>query len=195
MNRLIILAVFSTLSFNLVLKFGLGVKEIFENRKNALSSGLIQWSMMSITVFFSWFFFTFILSPLSLGFFEYFLLFPLTVFLAFGLESLLALVAPGGYEKNKAFSAYSSYGGLILTALILTLRLADTVADALVLSLCFPFGAFFAKTLLRMIRFRCKTENTSPFFIGQPFLLVSMALLSLVFSSIAYISLLHPLSF
>jgi electron transport complex protein RnfA len=191
MSAFIVLAVFSVFSFNLVLKLGLGVREIFENRNEGAASCLPQWSVMFVTTFLLWLIFTFILSPLSLGFFEYFLLFPLTVFLALKLESLLSLLTSGRFEKNRAFFAYSSYGGLIVAALILTLRFADTVVDALILSFCLPFGAFLTKILLRMIRFRSKTENIFTVFKGQPFLLVSMALLSLVFSSIAYIILLR----
>jgi electron transport complex protein RnfA len=194
MSHFIVLAVFSVFSCNLFLKFGLGTREMFETREEGAASCLPQWSVMFVTVFLSWLIFTFILNPLSLGFFEYFLLFPLTVFLALRLESLLSLLTSGRFTKNKTFFVYSSYGGLIITALILTLRFADTVMDALILSFCFPLGAFFTKILLRMIRFRSKTENIFSIFKGQPFLFVSMALLSLVFSSIAYILLLRHAS-
>jgi electron transport complex protein RnfA len=195
MSDFIVLAVFSMFSFNLILKFGLGITEIFESRGEGAASDLPQWLIMFVTVFLSWLVFTFILSPLGLGLFEYFLLFPLTVFLTLGLESLLSAVTSGGFAKNRVFSAYSSYSGIILTAMILTLRLADTVTDALILSFCFPIGVFFTKILLRMIRFRGINENVPAFFKGQPLLLVSMALLSLVFSSIAYILLLYRANF
>ncbi|MDR2795110.1 MAG: hypothetical protein LBB47_00185 [Spirochaetaceae bacterium] len=195
MNNFIILAVFSGFYFNLVLKFGLGVKEIFENRANPVAGCLFQWLIMFITVFVSWLIFTFILSPLTLGFFEYFLPFPLTVFLSVGLENILSMIIPGNFQKSKGFSAYSSYSGLVLTALILTMRLADTTSDALILSFGFSFGVFFSITLLRMIKIRVKNEKTPSVFSGQPLLLTSMALLSMVFSSIAYITLLYPLNF
>jgi electron transport complex protein RnfA len=195
MNNFIVPAVFSGLTFNLVLKFGLGVKEIFENREYTVTSFLFQWLTMFITVFVSWLIFTFILSPLALGFFEYFLLFPLTVFLSFSLENMLSVLLPKNSTQNKVFSAYSSYSGLVLTALVLTLHLADTTPDALVLSFGFSSGVFFSIVLLRMIKIRIKNEKIMPVFSGQPLLLTSMALLSLVFSSIAYITLLHPLSF
>ncbi|MDR3356102.1 MAG: hypothetical protein LBO04_02830 [Spirochaetaceae bacterium] len=195
MNNFIVLTVFSVFSFNLVLKFALSVKEIFENRKHPAASCLFQWLTMFITVFVSWLIFTFILSPLTLGFFEYFLLFPVTVFLTVCLENILSIIIPGNLTQNKAFSAYSSYSGLVLTALILTLRLADTTSDAMVLSLGFSSGVYFSIALLRMIKTRVKNEKILPFFSEQPLLLTSMALLSLVFSSIAYVTLLHPLSF
>ena len=195
MNNFIVQAVFSGFAFNLVLKFGLGVREIFENREHPLTSCLFQWLTMFIAVFVSWLIFTFILSPLTLGFFEYFLLFPLTVFLSFSLENMLLVLLPKNLTGNKGFSAYSSYSGLILTALILTLRLADTTPDALILSFGFSSGVFFSIVLLRMIKIRMKNEKIMPVFSGQPLLLTSMALLSLVFSSIAYITLLYPLSF
>jgi electron transport complex protein RnfA len=195
MNNFITLFVFSFFSFNLVLEFGLGAREIFENQKPAISSLLFQWAIMCITVFTSWLFFTYILSPLSLGFLEYFMLFPITVFLIFCFEKLFSLLLSGRISQNGMFSIYSSYSGLVLTALILTLRFADTASDALVLSFCFSFGVFFAITLLRMIKLRGKNEKIPLILTEQPLLLLSMALLSLVFSSIAYISLLNPLSF
>jgi electron transport complex protein RnfA len=195
MNNFIVLAVFSGFSFNLVLKFGLGVKEIFENREHPISGCLFQWLIMFIAVFVSWLIFTFILSPLTLGFFEYFLLLPLTVFLTVSLENVLFMLFPGNLAQNKGFSAYSSYSGLALTSLILTLRLADTTSDALILSFGFSSGVFFSIVLLRMIKVRTKNEKIMPLFSGQPLMLTSMALLSLVFSSIAYITLLYPLTF
>ena len=195
MNNFIVLAVFSVFSFNLVLKFGLGTKEIFENRKYPVTNCLFQWLTMFIVVFVSWLIFTFVLSPLTLGFFEYFLLFPLTVFLAVSLENMLPVTFQKNLTQNKEDSAYSSYSGLILTALILTLRLADTTSDALILSFGFSTGVFLSIILLRTIKIRIKTEKIMPVFSEQPLLLTSMALLSLVFSSIAYITLLYPLSF
>jgi Na+-translocating ferredoxin:NAD+ oxidoreductase RnfA subunit len=195
MNNFIVLAVFSGFSFNLVLKFGLGVKEIFDNRKHPVAGCLFQWLIMFITVFASWLIFTFILAPLTLGFFEYFLLFPLTVFLTGSLEKMLFMLFPGDLSRNTGFSAHSAYSGLALTALILTLRLADTTSDALLLSFGFSSGVFFSIVLLRMIKIRTKNEKILPLFDGQPLMLTSMALLSLVFSSIAYITLLYPLTF
>jgi Na+-translocating ferredoxin:NAD+ oxidoreductase RnfA subunit len=126
---------------------------------------------------------------------QYFLLFPLTVFLAFGVETSISTLIPGYMRQNKMFSLYTSYSGLIITALILTLYLADTVMDAFVLSFCLSFSAFFAILLLRMIKLRGKNEKLPSIFSGQPILLISMALLSLVSLSIAYILLLYPLSF
>jgi electron transport complex protein RnfA len=195
MNNLIILAVFSVFSFNLVLTFGLGTKEIFENREQSITSSLLQLPVMFITIFVSWIIFTFMLSPLNLGFLQYFLLFPLTVFLAFGIETSISMLIPGYMRQNKMFSPYTSYSGLIITALILTLHLADTAMDAFVLSFCLSFSAFFAILLLRMIKLRGKNETSKKFFNGQPMLCISMALLSLVSLSIAYILVLYPLSF
>ncbi|MDR0409295.1 MAG: hypothetical protein LBH18_02730 [Spirochaetaceae bacterium] len=195
MNNLIILAGFSAFLFNLALTFGLGAKEIFESREHSITVSLLQLSIMFITIFVSWIIFTFALSPLGLGFFQYFFLFPLTVFLTFGMESLSSLLIPGYMRQNRMFSFYTSYSGLILTGLLLTMYIANTAVDALVLSFCFSFGAFFAILLLRMIKLRGENEKIPSIFSGQPLLLMSMALLSLVFSSIAYILLLRPLSF
>ncbi|MDR1148143.1 MAG: hypothetical protein LBK66_05875 [Spirochaetaceae bacterium] len=195
MNNLLILAVFSVFSFNLVLTFGLGTKEIFENRKQPITGSLLQLPIMFITVFVAWIIFTFMLSPLNLGFLRYFLLFPLTCFLTFGIETAISILIPGYIRQNRMFSLYTSYSGLIITALILTLHLADTAMDAFVLSFCLSFSAFFAILLLRMIKLRGKNEKLPSIFSGQPILCISMALLSLVSLSIAYILVLYPLSF
>jgi Na+-translocating ferredoxin:NAD+ oxidoreductase RnfA subunit len=148
---------------------------------------------MIISVFISWLIFTYILSPLSLGFFEYFMLFPITVSVILCLEKLFSLLLPDGVVQNGMFQPYTAYSGLVLTALILTLRTADTAQDAFVLSLCFSSGAFFAIILLDAVKLRGKNERTR--LNRASLLLLSIALLSLVFSSIAYIALLRPLSF
>jgi Na+-translocating ferredoxin:NAD+ oxidoreductase RnfA subunit len=193
MNNFITLISFSFFSLNLVLKFGLGAKEISENHRPAPAEMLFQWAVMFITVFVSWLIFTSILSPLSLGFFEYFMLFPITVFVTFCFEKLLSLLLPAITDRNGMFQPYTAYSGLVLTALMLTLRAADTARDALVLSCCFSSGAFFAIMLLGAVRLRGKNEKV--LLSEKPLLLLSIALLSLVFSSIAYIAMLKPLSF
>jgi electron transport complex protein RnfA len=192
-NNFITLLSFSFFLFNLVLQFGLGVKEISENRKPAARKILFQWMVMFISVFISWLIFTYILTPLSLGFFEYFMLFPITVFVILCLEKVFSLLLPAGVVQDGIFQAYTSYSGLVLTALILTLRAADTAQDALVLSLCFSSGAFFAIMLLNAVKSRGKNEKAR--LNKASMLLLSMALLSLVFSSIAYIAMLSPISF
>ncbi|MDR0662723.1 MAG: hypothetical protein LBF80_01400, partial [Spirochaetaceae bacterium] len=154
MNSFITLVSFSFFSFNLVLKFGLGAEEISEIRKPAPVKMFFQWAVMFITVFVCWFVFTNILSPLSLGFFEYFMLFPITVFFTHCFEKVLSLLFLAGADRDGMFEPYTAYSGLVLTALMLTLRMADTAQDALVLSCGFSSGAFFAITLLDAVRLR-----------------------------------------
>jgi Na+-translocating ferredoxin:NAD+ oxidoreductase RnfA subunit len=193
MDNFIMLLSFSFFLFNLVLKFGLGVKEISESCKPAAGKILFQWAVMLMSVFISWLIFTYILNPLSLGFFEYFMLFPITVFVIFCLEKVFSLLLPAGVVENGMFQSYTAYSGLVLTALILTMHAADTARDAFVLSFCFSSGAFFAIMLLGAVKLRGKNERTR--LNKASMLLLSIALLSLVFSSIAYITLLKPMSF
>ena len=80
---LALLAVFSGISMNLILQCGLGMRGIAITKSGGRDQGpafhgplLVKLGLMFATVLLLWLIFSFILSSISLGFFEYILLFP-----------------------------------------------------------------------------------------------------------------------
>jgi electron transport complex protein RnfA len=187
MTALVALAVFSGLSLNLILQFGLGIRNIGPEQPLFSPFTLFQWLILFLSVFILWFFFFYVVSPLGLGILEPFLLFPLSSLVCMGLEMVFSHAFPHKKPEIKLFNPLSGYNGLVLGALMLTLRLALSPAEALVLSLGFALGALFAVLILNEIRKRSFLEILPASLRGTPLIFISMGLLSLIFSSVAAI--------
>jgi electron transport complex protein RnfA len=199
MTALGVLAVWSGLSLNLLLQFGLGICGIIPNR-DALPDKQTDnafWKIhgyssliLCIAVFVLWLFFTYALTPLTLGFLEPFLLFPLSVSTCTALELFFSLVFPKKRngstvpaENAPALTPVSAYNGLVLAALLITLRLAASPVEALVLSLGLSLGRLAAALILREIYKRSCLEAVPRLLRGSPLIIISMGLLSLTFSA------------
>ncbi|MDR0377155.1 MAG: hypothetical protein LBH70_05110 [Spirochaetaceae bacterium] len=199
MSNLIILAVFSGLSLNLLLQMGLGIREIGARSKRILRNTLFQWGTLFFSVLLLWLLFSYVLSPLALGYFEYFLLFPLITAAGKGIRVLMRRflrpgVPPASWipgpvleelSASELFPAVTACDGLTIAALILTLRLAASFAEAVVLSLGFSLGGAAAVLILRDIYRRSSLERVPLALRGRPLLFISMGLMSLIFSSVA----------
>jgi electron transport complex protein RnfA len=200
MSGMIILAVFSGLSLNLLLQMGLGIRDIGSRPERIVGNTLIQWGILFFSVLLLWLFFAYILSPLALGYAEYFLLFPLITAAGKGLEALSRRFPPPDVRQraawipwpamedlpvSKLFPAVTAYDGLTMAALILTLRLAGSFAEAAVLSLGFSLGGAAVVLILRDIYRRSFLERLPRALRGRPLLFISMGLMSLIFSSVA----------
>jgi electron transport complex protein RnfA len=192
MSALVSLGIFSALSLNLILRFGLGLSGSITGPDKPLGNVWYQWAVLFLSVLLLWLLFSYVLSPLSLGFFEYFLLFPLSVLVCTGLELLLRRLFPRIPVSPEQFSSASGYDGLILAALVLTLRLAASFIEAVVISLGFSLGSLAVVLILREICRRSSLEQAPRALRGMPLTLISMGFLSLIFSSLAVI-LLHVL--
>jgi electron transport complex protein RnfA len=199
MINLIILAVFSGLSLNLMLQMGLGIRDIGFHPERIVRNTLFQWGILFFSVLLFWLLFSYVLSPLALGYLEYFLLFPLITaagkgFKALNRRFLLLGTQPAAWiptpliEKLSAaelFPAVAAHDGLTIAALILTLRLAGSFVEAAVLSLGFSLGGAAAVLILRDIHRRSSLERLPLALRGRPLLFISMGLMSLIFSSVA----------
>jgi electron transport complex protein RnfA len=172
---------------------GLGIRDIGIHIDRFIRYTFFQWSILFFSVFIFWLFFSYILSPLALGYLEFFLLFPLVTAAGKGFEAIVRYFFPfhpGAYIKSSGaelFSAETAYNGLIIAALILTLRLAGSVVEAAVLSLGFSLGGVTSALILRDIHRRSLLERVPYALRGMPLLLISMGLMSLIFSSVSAI--------
>ncbi|MDR2418688.1 MAG: hypothetical protein LBD79_06510 [Treponema sp.] len=182
------LIVLSSLSFNMILQFGLGLRDIRTGMQQNHVISLFQTLVLFVSVLILWPVFSYLLIPL--GGIEYILLFPLSALACIGFESLrmqfLGDFAPFAPKAN-GFSAVSAYNGLVLTALLLTLRLAVSIVEASILSLGFSAGTLVVSYLLSAIHERSSLEAVPVFLRNTPLMLIAMGLLSLVFSSLTII--------
>jgi electron transport complex protein RnfA len=176
------LVICSSLSFNLILQFALGIRGIAEGEERSAPLPLMQGGILFVSVLILWALFSYILSPLAFGFLEYVLAFPLSALVCMGLESLGDRLLP--QPGSKPFASNSAYNGLVLTSLLLTLHIATGFLDALILSLSFSLGSLLVMLLLKEIRKRSALERVPLFLRGRPMMLISMGLLSLIFTSL-----------
>ena len=183
------LAIFAGLSLNIFLSFALGVAGIAGDRlpdgETNRKLPLFQFAVLFITVLFLWVFFTYLLPPRLLGFFEFFLFFPLSALICMGLECLGGRILPKPGGIRKVFSAFTAYDGLVPASLIITILTAVTFLEALIAALFFVLGNLFSVLILNEIRRRSTLEWVPRNLRGSPLIFISMGLLSLIAASAA----------
>ncbi|MHB9291520.1 putative Ion-translocating oxidoreductase complex subunit A [Hollandina sp. SP2] len=181
------LLVFSGFTLNLVLHGALGIGSITEGQEQSHPIPLFQLGILFVSVFLLWVFASYGLVFLAFGFLEYALLFPLSVLVCMGLEGLCTRLFPSLALEYKVFNPATAYDGLALGSLMMSLHIARTIVEALVLSLGFSLGTLLSMVLLEEIRKRSSLELVPPFMQGRPLMLISMGLLSLLFTALGLI--------
>jgi electron transport complex protein RnfA len=187
MNSSLALLILSGLFLNLPIQLGLGVKEIWHEGNKSLGFSFLECLILFLSISIQWLLFVFIFSPLNLGFFRYFILFPLSAGISLGFELLYELVMQKTDENAKKVFSFPVVSGMSIVAVLLVLGLADATGDALILGAGFSLGVFFSIEILKTIKFRVSNEKIPVRFRGLPLILISMGLLSLVWVSVAII--------
>lgn len=186
MAGIISLTLFTSLSLNLIVQFGLGIREITED-DDTVPLPLFQSGVLFITVLILWALFFYGISSFHSVLFKYFLFFPLSVLSCWALELAASRFIPRIVPKKKLFSAFSAYNGLALTALALTEHTASTLIEAFVVSLSFSLGSLFSILILNEIQKRSFIETVPSFLRGKPLRLISTGFLSIIFTLTAAI--------
>ena len=198
------LAIFAGLSLNLLIQFALGAVGVFRETHNKDSSlkkdpgreiPFVQLGILFVSVFFLWVLFNAVLPGFWRGFSEFFLYFPFSALFCISFEILgdkvLARFFPRAFpqsgNRKKVFSAFTAYEGLVPASLMITSAAAAGFGDAFVLSLFFALGNLAAMLILNEIRRRASLEWIPRYLRGRPLVVISMGLLSLIFSSVAAI--------
>jgi electron transport complex protein RnfA len=178
---LALFAVFASLSMNLVLQCGLGMRGVVITQGAGKKPPFIKLGILFITVLLLWIFFSYIVFFLPLGFFPYLLLFPLSAAVHFSLEYLVyRFVLQKAVEGE---SPISFCDALAAAALFITLTVAGGLVEAVILSFGFVLGVLLAFVILGEIRRRSMLEEVPLLLRGTPLSLISMGLLSLIFAA------------
>ena len=195
------LAIFSGISLNLLLSFALGTQGLAagiqssEQRKIPFyQMGVIFTSLIALWIIF-YNIFPFLLG----GFFEFFLLFPVSSLCCMGLELLgekviLKHIKYGNTGSRpmairKYYSAYTAYEGLVPIALFIILNLAWNFAGVFIMALFFALGNLLAIFILNEVNRKAKLEAAPHFLQGNALILITIGLLSFILASLAGISL------
>ena len=187
------LAVFSSISFNLLLHFALGTAGVAGDAQNKENSRTelpyVQFGIQFISALFLWGFFNYAVPAFWKAFSVFFLVFPLSALVCIGLEILAERVLSRSLTDfsgiKRTFTALTAYDGLVPASLLISLAVADNMADAFILSLFFAIGNLIAMLILNEIRRRSFLEWVPQYLRGSPLILISIGLLSLIAASAA----------
>jgi len=179
----ILLLICSVFSMNLVLQCGLGIKGAAESKNPLGMSTLIKAGIIFFSVILLWLFFSRMVYSIIPGVFVYVLLFPVSSIVYDGLERLVFRYV---YKKNAEGECFVSFpGGITAVSVFLCVNMADSFSQAAVLSFGFIAGIFLVYLIVREVRRRAALEAVPLFLRGKPLVLITMGMLSLVFSAVS----------
>jgi len=178
-------------TFNLTVQMGLGLRELYKGIARPASLYISQWTSLFLTTLGIWALFACVLNPLCLGFAEYFLVYPLSAFSLWAIDSAFSSFFHN--NRNGAppplFQSSTAYSGLAAVSSLLCLHLASAFTEALCLGFAFAGGGFLSFLFLRAIHARSHGEKVPALARGLPLFLISAALLALITAKISVIML------
>ncbi|MCL2066109.1 MAG: hypothetical protein FWG99_01430 [Treponema sp.] len=182
---LAILLTFSGFAMNLILQCALGIRGDTSNIGYKIDNVLIKLLVIYITVMLLWFILEKINYLFSSELLIYIILFPLSSVVYDGFIFLAFRFIIRKEDENN--SGISFCGGICAAVLFISLNIAKNIVEAAALTLGFILGIFLSIMIIREIRRRAALEAVPRFLRGSPLLLISMGLLSLVFTASALI--------
>jgi len=181
MNQIpfVVLIILSAFSMNLTLQCALGIKGAAESKNPGHFSNFIKLGVIFFSVVLLWAFFFKLIHSMISGLFIYMLIFPVSYIVYEALEYLFfnQLI-----KKEAAGCSVSFPGGITSAAVFICLNIADNITQAVLLSFGFAAGICLVLIITGEIRRRAALEAVPLFLRGKPLVLISMGMLSLVFS-------------
>jgi electron transport complex protein RnfA len=177
----LILFIFSMLNMNLVLQCALGIKGAEESRNCGRSATIIRLGIIFIAVILLWLFFSKIIFSLFSGIFIYILIFPVSFIVYEGIQYLTVKYIIKKDIENESFLNFA--GGITAVSVFICINISTGFFQTVILSFGFTFGIMVVFLIIREIRRRAALEAIPPFLRGNPLILVSIGLLSIVFSA------------
>jgi len=182
------LFIYSGFTINLLLQCGLGIKGAVEAEIPQEGKGfpldkisLIKSCIVFFTIILLWFLFSKVIYNIIHGVFIYILLFPVSILLYEGIEYLIIHII---LKKKKEDDRYTNFnGGITAIAVFLCINLSNYFMETFILSFGFTFGLFLINLIIREIKKRASLETVPLFLRGKPLVLITMGLLSLVFTT------------
>ena len=172
------LIILSAFTMNLTLQCALGINA--SNKKPGRMLALIKLGIIFLSVILLWAVFSGIISSAISGIFIYIILFPVGFMVYDGLEFLVFKYILKT-DRNEECSV-NFPGGITAVALFVCINLANSFIAAAAMSFGFTSGIMLVLLILDEIRRRASLESVPCFLRGKPLVLISMGMLSLVFS-------------
>jgi electron transport complex protein RnfA len=177
----LLLFIFSAFSINIALQCALGIKGAAESKNCGRISTIIRLGIIFLTVILIWLFFSGIVFPLFSGFFIYILIFPVSFIVYEGIQYLFVKYIIKKDIENECFINFP--GGITAVAVFICVNISNNILQTVILSFGFTFGIMVVFLIIREIRRRAALEAVPSFLRGNPLILLSMGLLSIVFTA------------
>ncbi|MCL2210467.1 MAG: hypothetical protein FWB95_00920 [Treponema sp.] len=176
-----LLLIYSSLTMNLVLQCGLGLKGIAESKNSLNMPAFIKLGLVFSSIILIWLFFTKIVISLFSGLYIYVILFPVSVIVYDCFEYLIFKYVIKRDREEETF--VTSPGRTTAVAVFICMNMASGFFDVLVLAFGFSSGVFIINLIIREIRKRAALEAVPVFLRGKPLVLIAMGMLSLIFTA------------
>ncbi|MCL2277590.1 MAG: hypothetical protein FWC21_06795 [Treponema sp.] len=176
-----ILLIYSAFTVNLVLQCGIGLRGIAESKGEFFISSFIKLGLIFISIIFLWFLFSKALSAIIQGLLLYVLLFPVSAILYDGLEFIIFRYIFKRDAKDESLINFP--GGITAVSVFICVNAANSFLETAILSFGFISGIFLVNIITREVRKRAALEAVPVFLQGKPLILITMGILSMVFST------------
>jgi len=173
--------IYSGFTMNLVLQCALGIKGVAESKVPINILTFLKSCLIFITVVLLWLFFSRVISSVLSGIFIYVLIFPVSACFYTGFEYLIFKYILRKDIQDESIITFPT--GITAAAVFISVILAGSFLEAVVLSFGFSSGIFIVNLIIREIRKRAALEAVPLFMRGKPLVLAAMGLLSLIFTS------------
>jgi len=186
----LLLIIFSVFNMNLLLQCALGLSGAVSSKNNDKILTLIKLSIVFLSVILLWLIFSRIISSIVSWIVIYVLLFPVSYIVYDGLEFLLFRYIikkdtedKYSIDKSSIDECFISFpGGITAVAVFICINIANIFLEVVILSFGFTAGILLVSLIIIEIRKRAALEEVPSFLRGNPLVLISMGMLSLVFS-------------
>ena len=177
----LLLIIFSAFTMNLILQCALGLKGVASAKNCSTLLSLIRLSLIFFITILLWAVFSGIIFSVFSGIFIYILLFPISFIVYEGLEYLIFRYILKKDILNEE-CGISFPQGITAAAVFICLNISNSFAETLLLSFGFSSGIFIVLLIIKEISKRAALENVPYFLRRKPLVLITMGILSLVFS-------------
>jgi len=164
--------------FNAIIQGGFGL-EYAESPKKAIIPAV----SMVFSGLVSWFVINYIFDPLGFEVFGIFLVLPISVLCSVFIVKL-SILLQGKSQAQDDSSVYSAFNGIAFFGALQTVIFAQTALQALLFLLGGSMGFLCIIVMLHGMNKRSDIEAVPKFFKGQPLLLISAGLVSLIFTEL-----------
>jgi len=178
---LLMLVIFSAFTMNLTLQCALGIKgaAVWSNRGKKTS--FIRLLIIFISVILLWFLFSKIHNSIFPGMLVFILMFPVSYMIYSGLEYLVFKYLLKENIEDENFISFPE--GITAAAVLICLIVADGFLEVFFLSFGFTAGILLVIIIIREIKKRAELEAVPRFIRGTPLVLITMGMLSLIFTA------------